>query len=351
MSGALPPALVGYYEPWWIQIIKAIVIFAVGLQLVPVVLIAERKLMGRMQGRYGPNRVGPYGALQPLADILKLLTKEQSRPSTSVGMLFAIAPIISILTAVAAFAIIPFGDTQDIFGTKVGLYGIDVSIGPLYIFAFGAIAFYGIMLGGWSSGSKYSFLGAMRGAAQLISYEASQGLALVGVIFTSQTLSLTGIVDAQKGMWYFIPQFFGFIIFLVAGLRRDEPRAVRPDRGRRRARRRLQHRVRWRALRLLLLRRVPQRARRLRNRHHDLPRWLAAALRHPPARMGRPDRRPLQDVADHVPLHLGSCDATAAALRPADEFRLEGAAATRHAQRPRHGDRRRRHPLIPNRTI
>jgi NADH-quinone oxidoreductase subunit H len=212
-----PLAVVGYYEPWWIQIIKAIVIFAVGLQLVPIVLIAERKLLGRFQGRYGPNRVGPYGALQPLADILKLLTKEQFRPTTSIGFLFALAPTISILTAVAAFALIPFGNTQDIFGTKVGLYGLDVSIGPLYLFAFGAVAFYGIMLGGWSSGSKYSFLGAMRGAAQLISYEVSQGLALVGVIFTAQTLSLTGIVTAQKGMWYFIPQFAGFLIFLVAG--------------------------------------------------------------------------------------------------------------------------------------
>ena len=121
------------------------------------------------------------------------------------------------MTAVAAFALIPFGDTQDIFGTKVGLYGLDLSIGPLYLFAFGAIAFYGIMLGGWSSGSKYSFLGAMRGAAQLISYEVSQGLALVGVIITAQTLSLTGIVHAQAGMWYFIPQFVGFLVFMVAG--------------------------------------------------------------------------------------------------------------------------------------
>jgi NADH-quinone oxidoreductase subunit H len=210
-------SLVGYYEPAWIQILKALVIFAVALQLVPVVLIAERKLLGRFQGRYGPNRVGPYGALQPMADILKLLTKEQFRPTTSVGLLFALAPLISILTAVAAFAIIPFGDVQDIFGTKVGLYGVDVSIGPLYLFAFGAVAFYGIMLGGWSSGSKYSFLGAMRGAAQLISYEVSQGLALLGVIFTAQTLSLTGIVHAQAGMWYIVPQFVGFLIFLVAG--------------------------------------------------------------------------------------------------------------------------------------
>jgi NADH-quinone oxidoreductase subunit H len=212
-----PLGLVTYWEPWWIQIIKSILIFAVALQLVPVVLIAERKLLGRFQNRYGPNRVGPYGAFQPLADILKLLTKEEFRPSTSVGMLFAVAPLISILTAVAAFAIIPFGNVQNIFGTRVGLYGLDVSIGPLYVFAFGAVAFYGIMLGGWSSGSKYSFLGAMRGAAQLISYEVAQALALVGVLMTAQTLSLTGIVTAQKGMWYFIPQLAGFLIFLVAG--------------------------------------------------------------------------------------------------------------------------------------
>jgi NADH-quinone oxidoreductase subunit H len=210
-------ALVGYYEPWWIQIVKALVIFAVALQLVPLVLIAERKLLGRFQSRYGPNRVGPFGLLQPVADILKLLTKEQFRPTTSVGVLFAVAPVISILTAVAAFALIPFGDTQRIFGTRVGLYGVDLSIGPLYILAFGAIAFYGIMLGGWSSGSKYSFLGAMRGAAQLISYEVSQGLALLGVLFTAQTLSLTGIVHAQAGMWYVVPQLAGFLIFLTAG--------------------------------------------------------------------------------------------------------------------------------------
>jgi len=210
-------ALVNYSEPVWIMIVKSIIIFAVALQLVPIVLIAERKLLGRFQGRYGPNRVGPYGFMQPLADILKLLTKEQFRPTTSVGLLFALAPMISILTAVAAFAIIPFGNVQNIFGTPVGLYGLDVPIGPLYVFAFGAIAFYGIMLGGWASGSKYSFLGAMRGAAQLISYEVSQGLALVGVIITAQTLSLTGIVEAQARLWYFIPQFFGFLIFLTAG--------------------------------------------------------------------------------------------------------------------------------------
>jgi len=216
MSMAPLLASVTYFEPWWVQIIKALVIFIVALSLVPLVLLAERKILGRMQNRYGPNRVGLFGLLQPLADIVKLLTKEQFRPRTAAGVIFAIAPVLSILTAVASFALIPFGTVQHIGGTKVGLYGIDVTIGPLYLFSFSAIAFYGVMLGGWSSGSKYSFLGAMRAAAQLISYEVAQGLSLVGVIISAQTLSLTGIVHAQGGMWYFIPQAVGFIVFLVA---------------------------------------------------------------------------------------------------------------------------------------
>jgi NADH-quinone oxidoreductase subunit H len=216
----LPLSLVGYFEPWWVQILKALVIFAVGLQLVPMVLVIERKLLGRFQHRVGPNRVGPFGALQPLADIGKLLFKEQFRPTTAIGFLFAFAPLISILTAVAAFAIIPFSDTQDIFGTEVGFYGVDPSVGVLYAFAFGAIAFYGLMLGGWASGSKYSFLGAMRSAAQLISYEVSQGLALIGVLMMAETLSMTEIVNRQIGdgnVWYIIPQFVGFLIFMIAG--------------------------------------------------------------------------------------------------------------------------------------
>ena len=210
-------AEIGYYEPWWIQVIKGIVIFVVALQLLPLVIVGERKILGRFQMRYGPNRVGPFGMLQPLAEIVKFALKQDARPRTAIGWLYVIAPAISILTAVAAFAIVPFGDTVDIFGTEVGLYGIDVSIGVLYVFAFGAIAFYGLMLGGWASGSKYSFLGAMRSAAQLISYEVSQGLALVGVLMTAGTLSLTGIVEAQQGMWYIVPQLVGFIVFLVAG--------------------------------------------------------------------------------------------------------------------------------------
>ncbi len=210
-------AEVGYFEPWWIQLLKGVAIFAVVFQLVPVILVIERKLLGRFQHRYGPNRVGPFGILQPMADIGKLVFKEQFRPRTSIGWLFAIAPAISMMTAVATIAVIPFSDTVDIFGTQVGLYGIDTNIGILYAFAFGGIAFYGLMLGGWASGSKYSFLGSMRAAAQLISYEVSQGLAIIGVIMQAGTLSLTQIVGKQDGhLWYVIPQFVGFLIFMVA---------------------------------------------------------------------------------------------------------------------------------------
>jgi NADH-quinone oxidoreductase subunit H len=209
-------ALVNYVEPWWIQIIKSLVIFGVIFALLPILIVYERKLLGRFQNRYGPNRVGPFGLMQPLAEIVKFATKEPSRPTTSVGFLFRLAPAIAIITAVGALAIIPFGGVQNIFGTPVGLYGIDVSIGPLYVFALAGISFYGIMLGGWASGSKYAFLGAMRGAAQLISYEVSQGLALIGVVITAQTLSLTGIVHAQGNIWFFLPQIVGFLIFMIA---------------------------------------------------------------------------------------------------------------------------------------
>jgi NADH-quinone oxidoreductase subunit H len=211
-----PFGIVGYYELWWVAILKALVIFGLAFAILPLLTVYERKLLGRFQGRYGPNRVGPYGLMQPLAEILKFATKEGFRPTTSVAYMFRLAPVIAILTAVGALALIPFGDVQHIFGERVGLYGIDVSVGPLYVFALAGISFYGIMLGGWASGSKYSFLGAMRGAAQLISYEVSQGLALVGVVMTAGTLSLTGIVHAQLGMWYVVPQFVGFLIFIAA---------------------------------------------------------------------------------------------------------------------------------------
>jgi NADH-quinone oxidoreductase subunit H len=223
LTGAFAPLLssVYYAEPWYVQIIKGLIIFVVGFSLVPLTLLYERKLLGRFQNRPGPNRVGVYGSLQPMADIGKLLFKEQFKPKGAIGWLFVLSPIVSMVAALATFALIPFsGRPQEILGTDVGLYGLDSDIGLLIFFAFGAIGSYGILLGGWSSTSKYSFLGAMRGAAQLISYEASQGLALLGVVMTTGSLSLSEIVDQQgdMGLWFIVPQIVGAFIFFVATL-------------------------------------------------------------------------------------------------------------------------------------
>ena len=209
----LPLADTSFVEASWILVVKSIVIFAAVFAIAPLLTVAERKILGRFQARYGPNRVGPFGLLQPLADAVKLITKEGYRPANSVPLLWAMAPAIVIFTGVATLAIIPFGDVKD----GVGFYGIDVPIGILYFFAFGSIAFYGLLLGGWASGSKYSFLGAMRSAAQLISYEISMGLALLGTILMAGSLSLVSVVEAQHSIWYVVPQLVGFLIFMVAG--------------------------------------------------------------------------------------------------------------------------------------
>ena len=212
-SVTLPVAEVGFAEATWILVVKSIVIFAAVFAIAPVLTVVERKVLGRFQARYGPNRVGPFGLLQPLADAVKLITKEGYRPENAVPILWGIAPALVIFSGVATLAIIPFGNVKD----GVGFYGIDVSIGILYFFAFGSIGFYGLLLGGWASGSKYSFLGAMRSAAQLISYEISMGLALLGAIMMAGSLSLVSIVEAQDEIWYVIPQLVGFLIFMVAG--------------------------------------------------------------------------------------------------------------------------------------
>jgi NADH-quinone oxidoreductase subunit H len=208
-----PLADTTFVEATWIMVVKSVVIFALIFAIVPVMLVVERKLIGRFQHRYGPNRVGPYGLLQPLADVGKLLGKQAFRPANAIPTLFALGPLLPVLAGVMALAIIPWGDVQG----GVGLYGIDVPIGILYFFAVGSIAFYGVLLGGWSSGSKYPLLGAMRGAAQLISYEVSMGLALLGAIIMGGTLSLVGIVHAQHQIWFAVPQLVGFLIFMVAG--------------------------------------------------------------------------------------------------------------------------------------
>jgi NADH-quinone oxidoreductase subunit H len=209
----LPLAEVGFAEATWIMIVKSIVIFAVIFAILPILTVVERKLIGRFQHRYGPNRVGPFGLMQPLADVGKLISKESFRPANAVQTLFILGPLLPVLSGVLALAIIPWGDVQ----MGVGFYGIDVPIGILYFFAVGSIAFYGLVLGGWSSGSKYSLLGAMRSAAQLISYEVSMGLALLGVVMMAGSLSLVDAVHAQGEVWFIVPQIVGFLVFMLAG--------------------------------------------------------------------------------------------------------------------------------------
>jgi NADH-quinone oxidoreductase subunit H len=206
-------AEVGFAEATWIMVVKSVLIFLGVFLIVPILTLVERKLIGRFQNRYGPNRVGPVGLLQPLADIGKLAGKEMFRPDAAVPLLFAIAPALVIFSAILTLAIIPFGDVKD----GVGFYGIDVSIGVLYFFAFGSLSFYGLLLAGWSSGSKYSFLGSMRAAAQLISYEVSMGLSLLGAVMMAGSLSLPSIVHAQDEVWFVVPQIVGFLIFMLSG--------------------------------------------------------------------------------------------------------------------------------------
>jgi NADH-quinone oxidoreductase subunit H len=209
----IPLADTTFTEATWIMIAKSLIIFLVVFMIVPVLTVVERKLIGRFQHRYGPNRVGPVGLMQPLADIIKLVGKQAFRPDAAIPFLFAIGPALVIFSGITTIAILPFGDVQN----GIGLYGIDVSIGVLYFFAFSSIAFYGLLLSGWSSGSKYSFLGAMRSAAQLISYEIAMGLSLLGAIMMAGTLSLVSIVEAQGEIWYVVPQIVGFLVFMLAG--------------------------------------------------------------------------------------------------------------------------------------
>jgi NADH-quinone oxidoreductase subunit H len=209
----LPVADTQFVEAAWIMVVKSLVIFAVIFGILPLMTVLERKLIGRFQHRYGPNRVGPFGILQPLADVGKLLGKEAFRPANAIPTLFVLGPLLPVLSGVLALAIIPWGDVQG----GVGFYGIDVPIGILYFFAVGSLAFYGVMLGGWASGSKYSLLGAMRGAAQLISYEVSMALALLGVVIMAGSLSLVDVVKAQDTVWFVAPQIVGFLIFMLAG--------------------------------------------------------------------------------------------------------------------------------------
>jgi len=208
-----------HHEPWLISIVKAGVIVNVVMVLFAYMTWLERKVMGRMQRRYGPNRAGPFGLLQPIADLVKLVRKEAFAPSSAIGLPYIVAPAVSMFTALAAFAVIPFGPGWTVHGWHINGAVAVLPIGLLLIFALGSIGIYGFIVGGWASESKFSILGTMRTCAQLVSYEVSLALSVLGVVILGRSLNLVDIVHRQGAFLPFAaPQFVGMVIFFLAGL-------------------------------------------------------------------------------------------------------------------------------------
>jgi NADH-quinone oxidoreductase subunit H len=205
-------------EPWWISLPKAFLIINVVLLMFAYLTWVERKVIGRMQRRYGPNRAGPFGLLQPIADLVKLIRKESFVPTHGIDVLYIGAPIVSAFTALAAFAVIPFGPGWNVLDYQINGYVANVSISLMLLFALGSVGIYGFIVGGWASESKYSLLGSMRTCAQLVSYEVSLALSVLGIVLMAGSLSLVDIVSEQAdSWWYVVPQAVGFVVFLIAG--------------------------------------------------------------------------------------------------------------------------------------
>jgi NADH-quinone oxidoreductase subunit H len=201
-----------------IAVVKVLVVFTAMMLIVAYMTLMERKVLGHMQVRYGPNRVGPFGLFQPIADGLKLFFKEDIIVPHANRIIYVFAPTVIVITALVSYAVIPFGDSFTILGQKVDLVVADVNVGLLYLFAISSLGVYGVAMGGWASNNKYSLLGAIRSSAQMISYELSLGLSVIGVLMITGSLSTVQIVEAQSKVWFIVYQPLGFIIYLISAV-------------------------------------------------------------------------------------------------------------------------------------
>ncbi|MBU1208844.1 MAG: NADH-quinone oxidoreductase subunit NuoH [Proteobacteria bacterium] len=201
-----------------IALVKVLVVFTAVLLVVAYMTLMERKVLGHMQVRFGPNRTGPFGLLQPIADGIKLFFKEDIIVPHANRLIYILAPSIMVTTALVSFAVIPFGDSIIILGQKVDMVVADVNVGLLYLFAISSLGVYGLVMGGWASNNKYSLLGSIRSSAQMISYELSLGLSIIGVLMITGSLSTVKIVGAQSQVWFIVYQPLGFLIFLISAV-------------------------------------------------------------------------------------------------------------------------------------
>jgi len=203
-----------------ISLIKVAIVIAGLFLMVAYLTWLERKLLGHIQVRYGPMRVGPHGLLQPFADGLKLLFKEDITPAGANKVIYNLAPLLTFIPAFIVFAVIPFGSKLYVFGYRIDMVVSDFNLGLLYVFAVVSISVYGIVLAGWSSNNKYSLLGGLRSSAQMISYEISLGLSIIGVLMLSESLSLIEIVNQQDKIfnWFIFRQPLGFVIFVICAI-------------------------------------------------------------------------------------------------------------------------------------